>query len=80
MRNAFISGLVKLAETNNDIFLLTGDLGFGVLDEFIEKFPNRYINTGIAEQNMASVAAGLAMNGKIVFIYSIANFPTMRCL
>lgn len=80
MRNAFISELLTIAETNKDIFLLTGDLGFGVLEHFIENFPDRYINTGIAEQNMASVAAGLALNGKTVFIYSIANFPTMRCL
>jgi len=57
-----------------------GDLGFGVLERFAERFPNRYLNAGVAEQNMTGIAAGLAMSGKTVFTYSIANFPVMRCL
>ena len=60
--------------------LLTGDLGFGVLEEFAEKLPDQYINCGVAEQNMTAVAAGLALEGKIPFTYSIGNFPTLRCL
>ena len=80
MRNAFVETLCDLAEKQEDIFLLTGDLGFGVLTKFWENFPDRFINAGIAEQNMTTVAAGLAMEKKCVFTYSIANFPTMRCL
>ncbi|MGG1553519.1 transketolase family protein [Paenibacillus ferrarius] len=80
MRNRFVDTVVKLAETNPDLFLITGDLGFGVLTEFWERFPDRFINAGISEQNMTSVAAGMALEGKMVFTYSIANFPTARCL
>jgi len=80
MRNHFVKKLVELAEINPDIWLLTADLGFSALEPFIEQFPERYINMGVAEQNMAGVAAGLALSGKTVFIYSIANFPSLRCL
>ncbi len=80
MRNAFIDELYCEAQKNKDIVLLTGDLGFGCLNKYIENLPNQYINCGIGEQNMLSVAAGLAINGKKVFVYSIGNFPTMRCL
>jgi transketolase len=60
--------------------LLTGDLGFGVLTDFAERLPRQYLNVGVAEQNMTGIAAGLALSGKRVFTYSIANFPTLRCL
>jgi len=60
--------------------LITGDLGFGVLDDFERNFPDQYINAGVAEQNMTAVATGMAMEGFIVFTYSIGNFPTLRCL
>lgn len=80
MRNAFVTKLCSLAGQEKNIFLLTGDLGFGVLTKFWEEYPERFINAGICEQNMTSVAAGLALEGKNVFTYSIANFPTMRCL
>ncbi len=80
MRQAFIEELLSAAEKNPNIYLLTGDLGFSVFEPFIEKFPQRYINTGAAEQNMVGVATGLALSGKMVFVYSIANFPTLRCL
>ena len=80
MRTAFVNELVKQAEHNSSIVLITGDLGFGTLEPYIEKFPSRFINAGVAEQNMIGMAAGLALSGKIVFVYSIANFPTMRCL
>ena len=79
MRDKFIETLSKQVETNSNIILITGDLGFGVLDEYRKKYPNNFINAGVAEQNMTGIAAGLAMEGKIVFTYSIANFPTMRC-
>lgn len=80
MRNTFVKTLINIAETNKDIYLLTGDLGFGVLTPFMEKFPDRFINAGIAEQNMTGVAAGMAKEGKTVLTYSIGNFPTLRCL
>lgn len=80
MKKATIKKLVELAEYDKSIILIAGDLGFGILDKFREKFPKQFINAGICEQNMASLAAGLAKEGKKVFTYSIANFPTLRCL
>jgi transketolase len=80
MRTAFIETLCELAELDNRIWLLCGDLGYSVLERFAQRFPGRYVNMGVAEQNMTGVAAGLALEGRIVFTYSIANFPIMRCL
>lgn len=80
MRTAFIEALCEVADKDDRIWLLTGDLGYSVLERFAMRFPGRYVNMGVAEQNMTGVAAGLAMEGKIVFTYSIANFPVMRCL
>jgi len=80
MRDTFIKTLTQIAKENKDIELITGDLGFGVLKPYFETVPNQFTNAGIAEQNMTSVAAGMAMEGKIVFTYSIGNFPTLRCL
>ncbi len=80
MRNTFVNTLLLLARENTNIVLITGDLGFGVLTEFAKELPGQFINAGIAEQNMTGVAVGLALCGKIVFTYSIANFPTLRCL
>ena len=80
MRTAFIETLVAEAASDPSLFLLNGDLGYSVLEPFADKFPDRYINVGVAEQNMIGVAAGLAMAGKNVFVYSIANFATLRCL
>ena len=59
---------------------MCGDIGYSVLEAFSDRFPNRYLNAGVAEQNMTGIAAGLALSGKTVFTYSIANFPVMRCL
>lgn len=80
MKKAFFSSLVNEAETNKDIYLLIGDVGYSVAEEFQNRFPSRFINTGIAEQNMMGVAAGLALEGKIPFVYSLANFPVFRCM
>ena len=80
MRDHFISSLTQLAQINKNIILITGDLGFGVLDNFIEKYPKQFINSGVAEQNMTGIASGLGMDGKTVFTYSIGNFNTLRCL
>lgn len=78
MRTAFIKTLEELALNNKNIFLIVGDLGFGVTNDFSNSFPKQFLNSGIAEQNMTGLAAGLAMSGKIVVTYSIANFPTIR--
>ena len=80
MRDAFVRALIEVAKKNKNVELVTGDLGFGVLKPFWEQCPNQFTNAGIAEQNMASLAAGMALSGKIVFTYSIGNFPTLRCL
>lgn len=78
MRLTFINTLHEIAKMNNNIILLTGDLGFSVFENFTQDLPKQYLNAGIAEQNMTGVAAGLAMEGKIPFIYSIIPFITMR--
>ena len=80
MRTAFIKQLIVEAGINPNIFLLVGDLGFSVVEPFAEKYPERFLNVGIAEQNMAGIAAGLAIEGYCVYIYSIGNFPTLRCM
>lgn len=80
MRDAFVNQLTELARHDSDIMFLTGDLGFGVFDNFAKEFPDQYINIGVAEQNMTGIAAGLGLEGKKVFTYSIANFATLRCL
>ena len=79
MRNAFVEELVAAAETNENIALVVGDLGYGVVEPFAKRFPNRFFNAGVAEQNMMGLSAGLASEGFHVFAYSIANFPTFRC-
>ena len=80
MRKAFVKKLIELVSKDKNIYLLTGDLGFSVFDEFKEKFPDNYINMGVSEANMIGVAAGMAMSGKQVFVYSIIPFITFRCL
>lgn len=80
MRTAFIDQLIKEARVNDKIFLLVGDLGYNVVEPFAKEFPDRFQNVGIAEQNMAGLAAGLAMTGHNVYFYSIGNFPTLRCI
>lgn len=80
MRDTFVRKLCELAEQDKDLYLMTGDLGYNVLDKFETRYPKRFLNAGICEQNMASVAAGMALMDKKVYIYSIGNFPTLRCL
>ena len=78
MRSEFIRSLVALAERDPRVVLLTGDLGFTVVEDFAERFPQRFVNVGVAEQNMLGVATGLAEAGFVPFVYSIATFATMR--
>src|SRR5207245_8000991 len=80
MRNAFIKELFELAKQDERIVLIVGDLGFGVVTPFMEQLPKQFLNAGVAEQNMTGMAAGMALSGKIALTYSIANFPTLRCL
>ena len=79
MRNAFIDELVLLAKKHKNIALVVGDLGYSVIEPFADQFPDRFVNAGVAEQNMTGLAAGMASEGYHVFTYSIANFPTFRC-
>lgn len=78
MRVAFVNTLFELAKKNKNVLLVTGDLGFSVFERYMEELPKQYLNAGVAEQNMTGVATGMAMMGKIPFIYSIVPFATMR--
>lgn len=79
MRNSLINSLVKHNDQGGNAFLLVGDLGYSVVEDFCAKHPNNFINVGVAEQNMAGIAAGIASEGFHVFCYSIGNFNTFRC-
>ena len=78
MRNTFSKKIEEYAEKDDRIVLLVGDVGFSVFENFKEKFPDRFFNTGISEQNMIGLAAGLALTGKKVFVYSIMPFVTYK--
>lgn len=80
MRNVFARELLQVGKQDPRIVLITGDLGFGVWDEFESELPDQFINAGVAEQSMVSMAAGIASEGRRVFVYSIGNFPTFRAL
>lgn len=79
MRTGIITKIHELMQKNSNIYFLTGDLGYNTLEDIEQDFPKRFINTGVAEQNMLGIAAGLALSGKKVFVYSIIPFLTMRC-
>lgn len=79
MRTIFMKELIKQAQVDKNIYLVVGDVGFSVIEEYKALFPQRYLNAGIAEQNMIGVAAGLAMAGKRVFVYTIIPFLIKRC-
>jgi transketolase len=79
MRNILMEELTIAAERGDPVMLITGDLGWGVVEEFAKRFPKNFINAGVAEQNMMGMAAGLASEGYHVFVYSIGNFSTFRC-
>jgi transketolase len=78
MRKAFIQSLIKIASADERVMLLTADLGYLVIEEFMENFPTRFLNVGVAEQNMVGIATGLAEAGFIPYIYSITPFATLR--
>lgn len=78
MRLAFAKALAELADKDERILLLTGDLGYMALDSFVDRHPTRFLNAGVAEQNMLGVATGLAEAGYFPFVYSIATFASLR--
>ena len=79
MRSTFVNILMELAKTDDKIFLLTPDMGYSVFEPYMEAFPDRFLNTGIAEQNAIGIATGLALSGFKPYVYSIAPFVLMRC-
>ncbi len=79
MRNSFFKGLYELAERDDKVVFLTGDLGYKLCDKFAAAFPSRFINAGVAEANMVGMAAGLALEGFKPWVYSITPFATLRC-
>ena len=79
MRDVFLHSLYEQMETNDKIFFVAADFGSPILDKIRTDYPNRFINVGIAEQNLINVSTGLALEGFIVYAYAIAPFITMRC-
>ena len=80
MRNAFADELTNLADVDKDIVLLSGDIGNRMFDKYKEIAPNRFLNCGIAEANMMSIASGMALHGLRPVVYTITPFTTVRCL
>ena len=80
MRKEFSAAIEKLALADESVVFITGDLGYNALENLQEKLGKRFINAGVAEQNMVGVAAGMAYRGYKVFCYSIAPFVVYRCL
>ena len=78
MRRTFIDTLTSIANDDERVYLLTADLGYGIVEQFADAHPNRFINVGCAEQNMVGIAMGMASRGLFPFCYSIATFLTMR--
>ena len=79
MRSSVIKAIYDYAAKNKKVFLITGDAGYGVLDEYRKHFPRRFLNLGIAEQNTISFSAGMSLAGHKVFVYNIAPFVLYRC-
>jgi transketolase len=80
MRDAFMAALTEQAQSDSRVNLIIADIGFKVVDDFVAKMPDQFLNVGIAEQTMIGVAAGMASLGKRPIAYSLGNFPTIRCL
>ena len=79
MRDVFIDSIYKSALKNNDIYFTTPDMGAPALDKFRKDIPNQFIHSGICEQHMIAMAAGLSLMKKIVICYAMAPFITSRC-
>ena len=78
MRQSFLRQLTELAATDDRVMLLTADLGYMAVEVFADRFPKRFLNVGVAEQNMVAVATGLASDGFMPFVYSIVPFAVLR--
>ncbi len=78
MRKAFVNQLIEMAKDDPSVWFLTADLGYSFLERFEHSFPKRFVNVGVAEQNLIGIATGLALSGKKVFVYSIINFLVLR--
>ena len=78
MRKEFGKFMVEVAEQDEDVYLIVGDIGYGIYDEFIKKFPDRFINIGICEQSMISIASGMALMGLKPYVYTITPFLIER--
>lgn len=79
MRNTFVNTIINHCKKNDDIFVISGDAGLGVFDDFKEDFADRFFNSGVAEQNMIGMASGMAISGKKVYVYNIIPFVLYRC-
>ncbi len=79
MRNTFIDTVIDACDVRDDVMIISGDAGLGVFDEFRETHPDKFLNLGVAEQNMASFSAGLALTGSKVYTYNIIPFTLFRC-
>ncbi len=80
MRFVFVKELIKYTKKNHNVYLITSDLGYRAFEEFAKLFPKKFINVGVSENNMIGIAAGMAANGKKVFVYSILPFVVFRSL
>ena len=80
MRFVFVKELIKYTKKNHNVYLITSDLGYRAFEEFSKLFPKKFINVGVSENNMIGIAAGMAANGKKVFVYSILPFVVFRSL
>ena len=80
MRNHYCKALYEIMSVNDNVYALTADIGYSNFDRIRADFPERFINVGVAEANMIGIAAGMALSGKIPFVFTIAPFITMRCL
>ena len=76
MRDAYVDAIYKATKANKNVLCIVGDIGAFLLRHYIKDFPENYLNLGAAEANMVGVAAGLAMSGKIPFVYTITPFIT----
>lgn len=80
MRSTFAKTLLEITHLNPDTYVMTGDLGFSVFEDYIQEFPDQFLNVGVCEQAMIGIASGMAMEGRDVYCYSIAPFVTFRVL
>ena len=79
-RDVFIDTIFEAAKKDKNVIFISADFGAPSLDKFREQLPNQFIHSGISEQHMIDMAAGLSLSGHKVFVYAMAPFITLRCL